>query len=760
MHRSISGRVFPKQASLDLIGSSRRPTVSSDYSHTPRTTFLLSRPSSKATTSFDDPILDQSATKLKSTVHLLRLSRHRTLGLLASICTLGCFGGSMMAGMSLTQRQAEARLLTKVLWDFERNDTTLDTVKRKYESSVLKLGAYRQFKRSPQQKLQRLRRAVRVSERRSRAPINTMLMVFIAASWLACCGCIFAALTAREKQDMAAKSRRHLIKGMNVPTLVVQADNRDIVDANRAALDVFEYDKHELMGKSIDDLLPGLFEDELAQEEDASNCSVSTQKPSQRRRIIGHTGFGSKRIMVCDVTRTLYENGKVYDTVVAQDITELMQKADDLEAQKKVLSQFTHEMRNKYTPATHMLEHVQTLIEQEGSNLRRELRGSLHDIRLSVGLLHEADQLVATRLQLHKIYSGSYVSEPNVETFDLIECMQHRVETAAALGHRDVAFKVEVWVESYDTSDLHARLDMYIWTHLANNLLSNARKHTSHGSVIFALANEDDGRLIFAVRDTGMGMPASVASRLFREEVASGDVRGVGLGLVSCAKFAQSIGGDCWLEYTKPTTPQSPKDGGSEFRFSLPGKIVRTHRIRNTLPTDTDVAASAVPATLAVIVVEDSQLIRKSIITKLKTARRRLLATPHDRTPDDWTFVEHATVESFLPHVDEFAAKPDCLITVDQNLDSQGGHATGSDLIKKLRAANFKGVIVSISGDDNVALEHKQLGAHISWGQYLCHVAEFCVCRTYMGSYDAISSSCRQAASKCRRHLSDSAGRI
>ena len=674
----------------------------------------------------------------------------------ATVCALCVFGGTAMTTVMLTTRDAEARLLAKKLWDLDRNTTSVESFAKLYRSTDVRLDEYRDFERDPKRGLQRLRRALRKAERDAMSGIRVLVISLIAASCVGFWAFVYAALVAREKQGMAAKSRRYLIKGMGVPAVVVNVERRDIVDANRAALDTLEYDKDELVGTAVDDVFPDLFEDDDWERDDESNCSVSTHKPSRRRRILGVTGSGQKLVMVCDVTRATFEDGTTYDTIVAQDITELVQKTDDLEIQKKVLSQFTHEMRNKYTPATHMLEHVQTLVEQcpQNKSLRRELEGSLHDIRLSVGLLHEADQLVATRLQLHKIYSGSYVSSANVETVELRDCMTQRVESAAALGHQDVAFRAHIWLPGYDDCELHARMDMYMWTHLANNLLcvthfsrerktnhrrSNARKHTWHGEVTFALAEEtSDGLLVFAVRDTGKGMPSTIASRLFKEEVASGDVRGVGLGLVSCKKFAESIGGDCWLEYTRPTTAELPKGGGSEFRFSLPGKIVASHKLVDPDLAQTVAAQKHVPSALTVVIVEDSRLIRKSIVTKLQTARRNMRLQDDQA---DWSFVEHSTVESFLPHLDTFAPRADVVVTVDQNCDSQGGIATGSDLIRAMVQASFKGAIISVSGDDGIAQDHKLLGAHAFWSESLSRASFFFVTNLSQASPSRASTS-------------------
>ncbi|KAJ8600960.1 hypothetical protein CTAYLR_006319 [Chrysophaeum taylorii] len=555
------------------------------------------------------------------------------------------------------------------------------------------------------------------------------------------------AVTAKVKQKAAVRQHATLIAGMGVPCLVVEACDQipTIVHANTAALDAFGFAFGELVGSSADVALPGFYAacgDEAADDRasstsssmmnTASNNNNNNNNNNKGRKVKGLTKDGRELDLVAHVTRVSdLATGSERHIIVCQDITELSNACDELAVQKKVLSQFVHEMRNKYVPSVAILEQIGSLIDEANSDaeIKAELVAIRGDISMSIALLHEADQLVHTRLQLHKVYSGNYVSHPNVETVDLEEILEARVKAAAALGHKDVDFR---FTTSYrDGLDVFVRLDMYMWTHVVNNLLSNARKHTTAGSVTLSfLGQEEGGRLTFSVVDTGRGMAPSISDRLFREEVASGDVRGVGLGLVSCRLFAEAIGGRVWLERTTAATFDTP--GGSEFRFALPGRVVKLETSSPpdgstprddtwekspetvaTLPNK-GVVAPFSPRQLTVVILEDSQLIRRSIIAKLKSACTRLGI----RVP--WIYVEHETVEAMLPTISSLTFRNDVLVTVDENLDAKGGVLKGADLIRALKAEeHFYGVIVSVSGEDDTASEHVRLGADIHWGKPL-----------------------------------------
>lgn len=87
-------------------------------------------------------------------------------------------------------------------------------------------------------------------------------------------------------------------------------------------------------------------------------------------------------------------------------------------------------------------------------------------------------------------------------------------------------------------------------------------------------------------------------------------------------------GGDIWLESTKICTLDSADNSGTEFRFRLPGDIVKlepseVRELRRSSASSDDEEAYVLFLTAAkqgmdVHVVEDSALIRKSIIKRLE----------------------------------------------------------------------------------------------------------------------------------------------
>jgi len=101
------------------------------------------------------------------------------------------------------------------------------------------------------------------------------------------------------------------------------------------------------------------------------------------------------------------------------------------------------------------------------------------------------------------------------------------------------------------------------------NLVSNAMKFTEKGEIeIRAVRTEEDGshcRLLFSVRDTGIGIPPDKRDSLFSaftqaDGSTSRRFGGTGLGLTICRKLVELMDGDIWVE--------GEEGKGSTFHFT------------------------------------------------------------------------------------------------------------------------------------------------------------------------------------------------
>ncbi len=96
------------------------------------------------------------------------------------------------------------------------------------------------------------------------------------------------------------------------------------------------------------------------------------------------------------------------------------------------------------------------------------------------------------------------------------------------------------------------------------NLLSNASKFTSDGSIVLSYTvDKASDRLVFSVTDTGCGIPDDKKELIFERFVKlDKNIPGAGLGLTISRMMARLLGGDVWLDTSYKR--------GARFMFSIP----------------------------------------------------------------------------------------------------------------------------------------------------------------------------------------------
>ena len=224
-------------------------------------------------------------------------------------------------------------------------------------------------------------------------------------------------------------------------------------------------------------------------------------------------------------------------------------------AKSEFVSRMSHELR---TPLNAILGFAQVL---DGEALRPTHKNYVHLINRSGQHLLE---LINQVLDLAKIEAGRLTLEEI--GFDLRQLIGEVgtivAERASAKGLR---------FSAVSAPDLPARLvgDPTRLRQVLINLAANAIKFTESGTV--DLHTEiDQGRLLFSIRDSGIGMDAAALSRLFQpfgqaDESITRRYGGSGLGLMISRELVQAMGGDIEVE----STPGQ----GSCFRFSLPIRL-------------------------------------------------------------------------------------------------------------------------------------------------------------------------------------------
>lgn len=109
--------------------------------------------------------------------------------------------------------------------------------------------------------------------------------------------------------------------------------------------------------------------------------------------------------------------------------------------------------------------------------------------------------------------------------------------------------------------------DKNLLSTILRNLISNAVKFTTEGGKVFITAEEDNGKILVSVTDTGIGMNQEQVDSLFtlgtsKSTPGTTKEQGTGLGLILCKEFIEMHDGEIWAE--------SEQGKGSTFKFTIP----------------------------------------------------------------------------------------------------------------------------------------------------------------------------------------------
>ncbi len=356
----------------------------------------------------------------------------------------------------------------------------------------------------------------------------------------------------------------------NSPALMISVDvsTRKIIECNETVSNQLGYSRDEVIGRNLFELYhpdsvvaaKKVFETFLAEDE-VRNAELQLIRKD-----------GEIVDVLLDVTaRTDERTGRKYTLSIWRDITERKRLEDKLlqakneaeeanQAKSTFLANMSHELRtplNAVLGFSELLTRDAEVSERQKESLDLIRRSGQHLLSLINDVL-DMSKIEAGRLDLE-------LAPTNLN--DLLEDMAEMVRVRAE------SKKLKSGLEYEQKGQRTLMLDVGKLRQVLINLLDNAIKHTSSGSIVLRCHQEEfEGnrtRLKFEVEDTGIGIAQEDIATIF-EPFKQADANriphsGTGLGLAICYQFVKLMGGTISVE----STPQL----GSTFRFEIPAEI-------------------------------------------------------------------------------------------------------------------------------------------------------------------------------------------
>jgi PAS domain S-box-containing protein len=362
----------------------------------------------------------------------------------------------------------------------------------------------------------------------------------------------------------------------SAPDAILELDKDGrIVLLNRMAEQLFGYTREEMLGLTVENLVPEAsrhaHQRHRAQYLDhpVTRPMGSGLKLEARRKDGSHfpveislssveSGTGPR---VTTIIRDITERRQMEDRLRAVEekyIRELEQRSRDSEQANRLKTEFLGNMSHELRSPLHTVIGFAELLaeEKEGTLNSKQKRFVGHIQRDALHLLG----LINDLLDLSKIEAGRL--ELRYEVFHIDAVIE---EALSSLRLRAAARSLEIGVET--GIDSPVRADRLRFKQILLNLLTNAIKFTPEGGRVQVEVTRRDGFAEISVSDTGIGIPEGQQQAIFDKfyQVRSGvqgASEGTGLGLAITKRLVEQHCGSISLT--------SEPGKGTRVTFTIP----------------------------------------------------------------------------------------------------------------------------------------------------------------------------------------------
>jgi PAS domain S-box-containing protein len=357
------------------------------------------------------------------------------------------------------------------------------------------------------------------------------------------------------------------------PDAIIEVDRQGrIVLLNQVAEKLFGYSRDELLGASVDLLLPESVRGLHAMHRAGYASHPTTRPMGQRMQLSAQCRDGSElpveislspvvagdSFTVMAIIRDVSERRR-FDQQIRRAHEELEARNREVENANQLKSEFLASVSHELRTPLHTIIGFTELLEEERqgalNTAQKRFVGHVH--RDSIHLL----ELINDILDLSKIEANKM--ELRMESFDAYEAVREVLQSSAPTAEAK-----GLALEDRMQKPVHILADRVRFREIVTNLLSNAVKFTPKGGRVWAeLSPLSTGNAAISISDTGVGIDRQdqeVIFERFRQvgPASSGVREGTGLGLAIARRLAEMHGGSLTVE--------SEPGRGSKFIFTIP----------------------------------------------------------------------------------------------------------------------------------------------------------------------------------------------
>lgn len=254
------------------------------------------------------------------------------------------------------------------------------------------------------------------------------------------------------------------------------------------------------------------------------------------------------------------------------DLTDVRNNEEKLRATAAELMRSNRELEQFAYVASHDLQEPLRMISSYIDLLDRKY-GGLFDPDGKEYMRFAVDGAKRMKQQIDDLLTYSRVTRRST-TFSEVDCLNvvERVRSDLRLVIMETGAQIDVTSLPVVVAD-PAQLGQ-----LFQNLISNALKFRSVTNPEISISAKRVGlEWEFTVQDNGIGIEVEYSDRIFmifQRLHSTSEYPGTGIGLAICKKIVERHGGRIWVE------PR--REGGSQFKFTLPWRLVTEHQIKQS----------------------------------------------------------------------------------------------------------------------------------------------------------------------------------